>query len=264
MLSEAKHLPALQETLRSAQGDNDPATLSASSPFLTILVPAYNEEEGLTPCVKLLLSQLDTLGVTGEILIVDDCSRDRTGAMADELAARDSRVRVCHHAVNRNIGGGFLTGVEQARGEWMILIPVDLGLEPTELRRYLEAAPSADIVVGVSTERGDYTWFRRVVSWVNIHLIQLLFRLPLRQFNFVSLYRVEVLRRIKIEYWRSAFFFAVILIKARALGYRLVEVEVQYRPRATGRATGANRKLIARTVRDMLRFWWRGVTGQRM
>ncbi len=224
---------------------------------MTILIPAYNEEDGLTPCVELMLGQLDALGVAGEILIVDDCSRDHTGAIADELAARDARVRVCHHTVNRNIGGGFLTGVEQARGEWMILIPVDLGLEPAELRRYLAATPSADIVVGVSTERGDYTGFRRLVSWVNIHLIQLLFRLPLRQFNFVSLYRVEVLRCIKIEYWRSAFFFAEILIKARALTYRLVEVEIQYRPRATGRATGANRKLIARTVRDMLQFWLR-------
>jgi hypothetical protein len=72
-----------------------------------------------------------------------------------------------------------------------------------------------------------------------------------------------VLRRIEIEYWRSAFFHAEILIKAARLGYRLVEVEVCYAPRASGRATGARPRLIGRTVRDMFCFWWRWVWQKR-
>ena len=110
--------------------------------------------------------------------------------------------------------------------------------------------------------KGQYGWvfqndFRRVISWVNIHAIQWLFHIRLRQFNYISLYRLSVLRRLTIESWGSAFFFAEILIKAQALGYRLVEVEIPYRPRITGHATGARWNLIARTARDMLRFWWR-------
>ena len=53
------------------------------------------------------------------------------------------------------------------------------------------------------------------------------------------MYRTEVLRRMRIEYWRSAFFHAETIIKAKALGYRLVEVEIGYVPRASGQATGA-------------------------
>jgi len=228
-----------------------------NQPILSVLVPAYNEEAGLGRSVELILAKLAELGVSAEVLIVDDGSRDRTPAIADEVAARHPQVRVFHHPANRGIGGGFVTGAAQARGEWLILIPADLALDLDELRKYLDAAPLADVVVGARSDRRDYSAFRLFVAWVNIRLIQLLFGMKLRQFNYISMYRTEVLRRIEIEYWRSAFFHAEILIKAARLGYRLVEVEVCYAPRASGRATGARPQLIARTVMDMLRFWRR-------
>lgn len=233
--------------------------MAALRPFLTVLMPAYNEEAGLAHNVGLLLGRLDEVDVNVELLIVDDGSRDRTGEIADELAARYDQVRAVHHPVNRGIGAGFVTGVAQARGEWLILIPADLALDLNELPRYLEAAPAADIVVGIRSDRSDYTPFRLLVSWINIHLIQVLFGMKQRQFNYISMYRLEVLREIEIEYWQSAFFFAEIMIKAQTLGRRLVEVEIRYVPRTTGRATGAKAGLIARTVRDMLHFWLRWV-----
>lgn len=233
--------------------------MAAVQPFLSVLMPAYNEEAGLTRSVDLVLSKLDDLGIAAEILIVDDGSSDRTGAIADELAARHERVRAFHHPVNRGIGAGFVTGVAQARGEWAILIPADLALDLDELHKYLDAAPGADIVVGIRSDRSDYTLFRRLVSWTNIHLIQALFGMRQRQFNYISMYRLDVLREMEIEYWRSAFFFAEILIKAQALGWRLVEVEIRYLPRASGRATGARLGLIARTGVDMFCFWLRWV-----
>jgi hypothetical protein len=75
-----------------------------------------------------------------------------------------------------------------------------------------------------------------------------------RQYNYISMYRVAVLRAADVHYWHSAFFFAEILIKAKALGARPVEVEIGYVPRSSGRATGARLNLIARTTRDMLLF----------
>jgi glycosyltransferase involved in cell wall biosynthesis len=231
--------------------------MTSAGPFLTVLMPAYSEEASLAHGVRQVLAKLDALGVDAELLIVDDGSRDRTGEIADELAAGDERVRAVHHPINQGIGAGFVTGVVQARGKWLILIPADLALDLDELPRYLEAAPAADIVVGIRSDRSDYTLFRRLVSWVNIRLIQTLFGMKQRQFNYISMYRLDVLREIDIEYWHSAFFFAEVMIKARALGRRLVEVEIRYVPRTSGRATGANVRLIARTVRDLFHFWTR-------
>lgn len=245
---------------------------AVSQPYLTVFIPAYNEMANLESCVQVLQAKLAELGVAAEVLIVDDGSRDGTGALAEELAGREQNLRVIHHAENRGIGAAFITAAAAARGEWLILIPADLALNPHDLRFYLEAAPRADVVVGLRSDRSDYTWPRRLVSWANILLVQRLFGMKERQFQYISMYRMAVLRQIKstygshpnggkaeqgIEYWRSAFFLAEILIKARRLGYRLVEVEVRYTPRRAGRATGANPKLVLATLRDLLQFWLR-------
>jgi glycosyltransferase involved in cell wall biosynthesis len=228
-------------------------------PFLTIFIPAYNEEGNLARTTEILRVKMAELGVSTEILIVDDASRDHTGALADDLAARYEDVRVVHHVQNRGIGGGFVTAVGEAHGEWMLLIPADLAIDPKELHCYIEAAPNADMVVGLRSDRSDYTLLRKIVSFANIRLVQILFGMKERQFQYVSMYRLEVLRQMDIQYWQSAFFHAEVLIKAKGLGKRLVEVEIQYAPRLTGRATGAKLKLVLRTVRDLFRFWLRWV-----
>jgi glycosyltransferase involved in cell wall biosynthesis len=232
-----------------------PADVTA--PRLSILIPAYNEAAGLAGSVGQVLAKVAQLGVPAEVIIVDDGSRDGTGAVADRLAAADGRVRVIHHPQNRGIGGGFVSGVAAARGEWFILIPADLAIELDELSGYLAAAEQADLVVGVCPDRSDYTRMRRLVSWANVRLIQLLFGVRQRQFNYISLYRLVLLRQLSIEYGHSAFFFAEVIIKAQRLGARVVEVETIYVPRASGRATGAHWRLILATGRDMLHFWWR-------
>ena len=81
--------------------------------------------------------------------------------------------------------------------------------------------------------------------------------MKLRQFQYISMYRMEVLRGIQIEYGRSAFFLAEVLIKARDNGARLVEVEIRYAPRLNGKPTGARLKLVVITIIDIFRFWLR-------
>ncbi len=228
-------------------------------PKLSVLIPAYNERDGLARGVALVQAQLAALGVEAEIIIVDDGSTDGTAGIADRLAVDHAGVRALHHAANGGIGAAFRTGVANARGEWLILIPADVALEPSDLHKYLDAAQEADIVVGNRSDIRDYSRFRRVVHYVNIHLLRALFRMPLHQFQYISLYRLNTLCQMDIEFTASAFFLAAVLIKARALGARLVEVDIRYLPRATGRATGARAKLVAATVYDMLCFWWRWV-----
>lgn len=233
------------------------ASSSSSSVFLTVLMPAYNEAGGLAVNVEALLAALDGYGITYEVLVADDASTDNTGRLAEELASAHPQVRVIHHAVNEGIGGGFVSGVAAAHGEWFILIPADLAMDLTELRRYFDAAATADVLVGIRSDRSDYSGWRRIVSFVNIGLIQLLFGMRERQFNYITMYRLAVLRTMSIEYWRSAFFHAETVIKAKAHGYQIAEVEVSYVPRSAGRATGARPALILATVRDMLHYWLR-------
>ncbi len=233
-------------------------------PFLTIFMPAYNEQDNLVHSVGIIQGKLRELGVTHEIVIIDDGSQDQTGALADELAQRMEGVRAVHHLENKGTGAAFMTARDLAEGEWFILIPADLALEPEELQRYRVATSGADIIVGLRSDRSDYTVARRLISWVNIRLIQVLFHMRERQFQYICMYRTDLLRAIEIKYWGSAFFLAEILIKAKALGAKLTEVEIRYVPRQKGRATGAKPGYVLHTLRDILHFWFRWVTQNRV
>ena len=230
--------------------------MSESRPLASIVVPAYNEESSLASTVTVLLERLSACVPSFEILVVDDASTDATGRIAERLSATDGRVKALHHDQNQGIGGAFATGSSHAAGDWLLFVPADLPLDPDEIPKYFEAAEDVDIVVGIRSDKSDYTPFRRLVSWTNIRAIQLLFGMPLEQFQYVCLYRTRVLNQVPIEYTGSAFFLAEVLIRARASGFRLRPVPVRYSPRVAGNATGASPALISRTARDMLRFWW--------
>ena len=227
--------------------------------LLTVFIPAYNEQDNLDTCIHELIPSLENTGTPFEILIVNDASSDQTGDLAEQWAQRDERIRVVHHTHNLGIGGGFCTAVEKAHGDWLLLIPADLALDVADIHLYLDASEQADVIVGLRSNRNDYSFFRKLVSWLNIQLIRFLFKMPQHQFQFISMYRLVVLRKMKIKYWHSAFFLAEILIKAKALGKCLVEVEIRYIPRKGGRATGVRGGAIFITLRDMLRFWLRWV-----
>jgi len=225
------------------------------TPYLTVLMPAYNEERNLRPNAARLMSALDELGVDFELLIVDDGSRDATPQIADEMAAGDARVRVVHHPRNLGIGRALYTGFRAARGEFTIFIPTDLAMRLEELSKYLDAAQRADVVVGLRSDRHDTPWQRKLIGWVNIGLVRLLYRMPVRQFQYICLYRTSFLRRVALEYADSAFIQAEVLIKARDMGLTLTEVTVNYIPRTGGAASGARPDFVVKSARDLLRFW---------
>jgi glycosyltransferase involved in cell wall biosynthesis len=201
-------------------------------------------------------TKLDALQVSHEIIIVNDGSTDRTRDIAEELGSADQRIRLINHPRNLGPGSGVFTGIEAARGEFVIFIPADLALDIEELHKYIDASKHCDLVVGVRSDRRDYSLFRKFVSVVNIALIKLLFRMKQRQFNYIHMYRRSMLERINIES-RGVFITAEIMIKARDLGYRLQEVDITYVPRTAGKATCGNPGTILDTVRDLLWFWWR-------
>ncbi|MFP4056856.1 MAG: glycosyltransferase family 2 protein [Candidatus Brocadiia bacterium] len=233
-------------------------------PDLTVVMPAYNEEANLEPTVEALTARLRELGVAYELLVVDDASTDRTAAVARELADRDPALRLLRHPRNLGPGAGVATGLRAARGDSVMFIPADLAMDLRDLHKYFDS--EADVVVGLRSDRRDYSAFRKLVSAVNIALIRLLFGMPLRQFNYIHRYRREVLEGMTLES-RGVFLTAEILIKARDLGYRLEEVEVGYVPRRAGRASCGRPGVIARAVWELVRFWarrqWRRLRGRK-
>lgn len=230
----------------------------SQQPYLTVLIPAYNEQEGIAATIARLREQLDRLALDYEILVVDDGSRDRTAQIVRELASADPRVRLVQHDHNMGIGAGIKTGIAEARGEFMIFVPADLAMRPEQIGRYIEASRHADIVLGNRSDRRDYTLARKIVSWCNIFLLRFLFRLKQHQFAYINLYRMSILRRIRVE-TRGVFISHELIIKARDLGARIEEVKVDYVPRQTGRGVGAKLPTVVQATWETWAFWLKWV-----
>jgi glycosyltransferase involved in cell wall biosynthesis len=233
------------------------------APYLTVVMPAYNEQDNLVPNATLLAGKLAGLGIDFELVIVDDGSSDATLRLADELAGHDARVRVLHHPANYGIGRALYTGFQAARGEFTIFIPSDLAMRLDDLPTYLHAAQQADVVVGLRSDRRDTSLARKMISLLNIGLVRFLFGMPIHQFQYICMYRTRLLQEVEIEYADSAFIQAEVLIKARDLGYRLTEVRVGYVPRSGGKARGARLGLAVRSATDLASFWLRWLVKER-
>src|SRR5579885_2576699 len=113
---------------------------------LSVVIPAYNEESTLLAVVQRVLE----IPHLHEIVIVNDCSRDNTGAIADELARMHACIRTAHHPVNRGKTAALKTGFHLTTGQIVILQDADLEYDPTEIQGVIEPILNghADIVYG--------------------------------------------------------------------------------------------------------------------
>lgn len=116
---------------------------------LSVVIPCYNEEATLAQVVD-KVGQASSAGLDMEIVIVDDCSSDRSLAIAEGLAANDSRIQVFHHQGNQGKGAALRTGFASATGELVIVQDADMEYDPADYEKLLAPilAGDADVVYG--------------------------------------------------------------------------------------------------------------------
>ena len=114
-------------------------------PKSSVIVPVYNVKDFLEKCVDSVLRQTER---DFELLLIDDGSTDGSGALCDELAGRDNRIRVIHQE-NKGLGGARNTGIEAASGDWLLFLDSDDWIEPETLEKALTAGEqqNADMVL---------------------------------------------------------------------------------------------------------------------
>lgn len=111
---------------------------------VSIVVPIYNAEKYIQKMAESVFSQ----GYQDwEMILVDDGSKDSSGQMCDDLAEKDSRIRV-FHTPNRGVTAARKYGAEMAEGEWIYFVDADDAMAPDSMEIMLEAGHSCDIVIG--------------------------------------------------------------------------------------------------------------------
>jgi glycosyltransferase involved in cell wall biosynthesis len=120
--------------------------------LLSVVIPAYNEEGGVAEVIERVLKvepELKQVGLDGlELIIVDDCSSDRTAEIVESYA--DRGVRLIRHKVNKNYGGALKTGFRHAKGDYLAFMDADGTYPPEYYPKMFTAlkAHNADLVIG--------------------------------------------------------------------------------------------------------------------
>jgi glycosyltransferase involved in cell wall biosynthesis len=220
---------------------------------LSVVLPAHNEEATVAKVVEEVRRTLADWEMEAEIILVDDGSTDRTGEIAQALAARIPSLRVVQHAPGRGYGGALKAGFAAARGEWIVFYPTDKQFIFSELEMLLARAGEADIVTGYRANRHDDVLRRlNALGWNSV--VRFLFGYLCRDVDCgFKLFWRGILDQVELDS-DGAMIDTELLAGAVARGYRIAEVPVTHLPRRAGEATGAHISVIARAFRDLVRF----------
>jgi len=126
-------------------------------PQLSIVIPAYNEEQRLPPTLSAIRAYLDGSRdrCDAEIIVVDDGSRDGTAALVESVAKQDPRVRLVRNPANHGKGYSVRHGMLKARGEWILFSDADLSAPIEELPKLLDAARQRKAQVAIGSRALD-------------------------------------------------------------------------------------------------------------
>ncbi len=213
---------------------------------VSVVIPAYNEEENLPVLYERLKAVLDKLEGDYEILFVDDGSTDGSFEVLRDLARRDERVRVIRFRRNYGQTAAMYAGFEHATGDVIVTMDADLQNDPEDIPRLLRKLEEGyDIVSGWRKDRKDPFLSRRLPSKIANWIISKVTGVELHDYGCtLKAYRSEIAKRYRLYGDMHRFLPAL----ARRFGARVTEIPVRHHPRLYGRSKYG----IGRTVRVIL------------
>src|SRR6266496_683594 len=268
---EHTRFPAQMPTYSHARDEreqrlaNEDRNKAGSLHSLSIVLPAYNEEGVIGTTLEQILKVLDVPGVLAarvkdfEVIVVNDGSTDRTGAIVSAIVEAEPRVRVVTHECNQGYGSALADGFAAATKELTFFMDSDGQFDIRDLSRPLLFIDEFDAVIGYRLDRQD-TWLRKLNAWGWNALIRNVLGIHARDIDCAfKLLRTDFLHQHPLE-TRGAMINAELLYQLKRAGYSYREVGVHHLPRRGGRATGANPRVIARAFRELfisVRKWRR-------
>jgi glycosyltransferase involved in cell wall biosynthesis len=220
---------------------------------LSVFFPCFDEEANVETTVERALAVLRGRDLDRfEVIVVDDGSRDRTGALADGLAERIDEVRVVHHVQNQGYGAALRSGFDAAELPWIFFTDGDGQFHLDEIDAFLEAADAAEVVIGYRLERADH-FGRRVNTWLWGFVVRCLFNLRVHDIDCAfKLLSRDALDRIGPLAASGAVISTELLAGVRRERIPMIEIGVNHYPRQAGSPTGASPRVILRALRELV------------
>ena len=221
-------------------------------PYLSLVIPAYNEEENVPTLLRRVGEALAQIGRPFEVILIDDGSTDRTPQLLAEAMSDHQWLRVLRMRRNSGQSAAFDAGFKAARGQIIATIDADLQNDPEEIPRLLPMLEGYDMITGWRKDRHD-TRFRRlqtrianrIRNWISQETIQ-------DSASSLKIYRRHCLEGMQLYTGMHRFFPT--LVKMR--GYTVLETPVKHSPRFAGTAKYGFRNRALKALVDLLAVRW--------
>lgn len=222
---------------------------------MSIVLPAFNEEECIHTAVSQCVEFLDKSFGDWEVVVVDDGSRDETPTIVQEMIRSEPRIKLVRHPRNLGYGCALRSGFAATRGELVFFTDADCQFDVRELADAIPLLQRHDAVFGFRVYRYDSV-IRCILSWTYNRLVRILFLVKIRDVDCsFKLFTRRVVDNLHLE---SKDFFVDTEMVARTakMGARIVEKGVRHYPRQAGHTT-VRPSHIPRTLWTVARMWFR-------
>lgn len=240
-------------------------------PYLSVVIPAYNESERIIPTIGAIASHVSDLGFPWELLIADDGSKDSTVALVEDLGFVN--LRVLKTPQNGGKGSAVRRGMLAARGRYVLFSDADNSTPIEEVEKFLQALAQDgdDVAVGSRAAQGAQVANKSLLRQTLSNGLNLLVRYGMgirvrdTQCGF-KMYTNEAARRLHAAQTIDGFSFDLeVLYLAFKVGYGVREIPVSWVDAPGSKVD--TRKEIQRFLRDMLRIKrndWQGIYDERL
>jgi glycosyltransferase involved in cell wall biosynthesis len=223
---------------------------------LSLVLPAHNEAENIEVVVKRALDVLPRVVRNVEVIVVNDGSRDETGAIIDRLAGEHPDVHAIHHPVNRGYGAALTSGFRAATGDSIMFMDADRQFDIADINALLPYVPYYDIVAGYRIQRRDPV-YRRMYGKLFGLVVWVLFGVHLRDTDCAfKIYRADLLNTIELT-TPGALINTEMLARSKRRGATIVEVGVNHYPRLAGESSGGSPRVVFRAMGETIKLWTR-------
>ncbi len=197
-------------------------------------MPALNEEKNILAALDSVLAALNKFKIKGEIVVVNDGSRDTTPSLVREkIKEFPDKIRMVEHANPQGIGASFWDGVSNSGGDIVCMLPGDNENIPDEILRYVQLTEDVDIVIPFVVNKSIRSTLRVFLSSLFRLVINATFLTSFNYTNGTVLYRKSVLENLNHK-TKGFFFQTDILVRLVKQGYLFAEVPYKLKERRMG------------------------------